>query len=227
MRVVAIVPARNEADRVGTTVATLLSLTAVDRVLVVDDGSGDDTASAAEGGGAEVMRLQPGVGKGEALEAGAATLAPDDVALLLDADLGLAAAEAAVLLAPVLAGDADMAVALFPRPAGKAGFGLVKGLARRGIARRTDGFLADAPLSGQRALSPAAVDAARPFSGGFGTEVTTTVRVLRAGLRVVEVPTKMAHRSTGRDLAGFAHRGRQYADVRRALRALDRESEGS
>jgi hypothetical protein len=44
---------------------------------------------------------------------------------------------------------------------------------------------------------------------------------------VVEVPTKMAHRSTGRDLAGFAHRGRQYADVRRALRALDRESEGS
>jgi hypothetical protein len=43
------------------------------------------------------------------------------------------------------------------------------------------------------------------------------VRALRAGLRVVEVPTTMAHDATGRDPSGFAHRGRQFLHVARAL----------
>jgi hypothetical protein len=48
-------------------------------------------------------------------------------------------------------------------------------------------------------------------------EVAMTVDALRAGLRVVEVPTTMSHRETGRDLAGFLHRGKQFRDILAAI----------
>ncbi|MCG6197854.1 glycosyltransferase family 2 protein, partial [Anoxybacillus sp. LAT_38] len=71
--------------------------------------------------------------------------------LLLDGDLRESAAEANDLLAPVLAGACDMAVAVLPAPARKAGVGLAKGLAHHGI-RLLTGYRARAPLSGQRAV---------------------------------------------------------------------------
>jgi hypothetical protein len=111
-------------------------------------------------------------------------------------------------------------VAILPRPHGKAGFGLVKGLARWGIRRMGNGFEAHAPLSGQRALNRRAIDVATPFAHGYGVEVALTIRVLRAGLRVLEVPTTMSHAETGRDLSGIVHRGRQFAHVARTLTRL-------
>lgn len=221
MRVVAVVPARDEADIVASTVVAIRSLPAVAGVLVVDDASLDATAAESERAGATVLRLPRNLGKGAALEAAfEATADIADVVLLLDADLGDSAGEAAALLAPVLAGEADMTVAVLPRPARSGGFGLVKSLARAGIAALGGGFVAAAPLSGQRALTSAAVAAVRPLGFGYGAEVAMTIRARRAGLRVVEVPASMSHRATGRDLAGFAHRGRQFADVARALLAL-------
>jgi hypothetical protein len=192
----------------------------VTRVVVVDDGSADDTAEIAEAAGAKVVRLVFNVGKGAALEAGASRVSDADIILLLDGDLAETAGEAAVLLAPILDGEADMSVAAFPRPAGKAGFGLVKGLARWGIARMGGGVRADAPLSGQRAMTCECFEAVRPFASGYGVEVALTVRALRHGLRVVEVPTTMGHAATGRDLSGFVHRGRQFVHVAIALTRL-------
>ena len=128
-----------------------------------------------------------------------------DALVLLDGDLGATAAEAGTLLEPVLAGAADMTIATLPKPPASGGFGLVKGLARWGI-RRLSGFEPTAPLSGQRALSRAAWEAATPFATGYGVEVGLTVRAARAGMRLLEVPTNMAHAATGRDLAGFTHR---------------------
>ncbi|MDP2300742.1 MAG: hypothetical protein Q8M55_08535, partial [Actinomycetota bacterium] len=60
-------------------------------------------------------------------------------------------------------------------------------------------------------------------------EVALTVRVSRAGGRVLEVPTTMRHAATGRDLAGFLHRGRQFVAVAVSLArlALERQSPGS
>ena len=49
--------------------------------------------------------------------------------------------------------------------------------------------------------------------------LTATVDVLRAGLRVEEVPVALRHRATGRDLAGQLHRAKQLRDVTRALAA--------
>ena len=225
-----IIPARDEAERIAETVEAALGIPGVEEVLVVDDGSRDDTAELARGAGARVIGRVRGRGKGAALEAGLIALdaakatghEPADAVLFLDADLGDAAGQAAALLGPVLAGDADMTVAAFPRPPGRpGGFGLVKGLARAGIhAMGSSSFPAAAPLSGQRALSRAALRVVRPMAPGYGAEVALTVRALRAGLRVAEIPTTMRHRDTGRDLAGFAHRGRQFVDVALALARL-------
>lgn len=216
--VAVIIPALDEAERIGATVAAALSLPGVRRVIVVDDGSRDDTADIADAAGAKAVRLAFNVGKGAALEAGLPRVEDAEVFLLLDADLGGSASHADALLAPVVAGVADMTIATLPKPPGKAGFGLVRGLARWGI--RTLGgsdFHPEAPLSGQRALSREALAAVRPLGWGYGVEVAMTVRALRAGLRVREVSAEMSHAATGRDAAGFIHRGRQFWQVAGAL----------
>jgi len=215
--VAVLIPAHDEAERIGATVEAARAIAGVTRVVVVDDGSRDDTAQLAEAAGAKVVRIWNNVGKGAALEAGAMRIENADVVILLDADLGEAASQAALLLAPVLSGEADVVIAKFPRPQGKAGFGLVKGLARWGIARYGSGYLAEAPLSGQRALTHDAFAAVRPFASGYGVEVALTVRALRAGMRLLEVETTMSHAATGRDMAGFVHRGRQFVHVAIAL----------
>jgi glycosyltransferase involved in cell wall biosynthesis len=221
MRVAVLIPAHNEEARVAAAVRAAVAIPGAIRVIVVDDGSTDATARLAEEAGADVIRLPENRGKGAALEAGAEALADADVVLLLDADLAETAEQGALLLTPILAGDADMVIATFPPTEGKAGFGLVKNLARWGIRRLGEKeFEAEAPLSGQRAMTRACLAAVRPFSSGYGAEVGMTVHALRADLRVVEVGTTMAHAATGRDVAGFTHRGRQFVHVAAALAKL-------
>lgn len=221
MRVAILIPAHNEEQRIVATMRSAHAIPGVTRVVVVDDGSTDATARLSEEAGADVIRLPGNLGKGAALEVGAETVSDADIVLLLDADLAETAEQGALLLAPILAGDADMVIATFPPAEGKAGFGLVKNLARWGIRRLGDGeFEASAPLSGQRAMTQACLSAIRPFARGYGAEVGITVHALRAGMRVVEVPTTMAHAATGRNLAGFLHRGRQFVDVAAALAKL-------
>lgn len=217
--VTAIIPAYQEGARVADTVRAVRALPEISRVLVVDDGSTDQTAEEAQRAGAEVLRLPTNTGKGAALRAGLAACPGDaqDVLLLLDADLGSSAGEAALLLAPVLAGDADLTIARFPHAAGKAGFGLVKGVARLGTWLLTRQWLS-APLSGQRAARRWVVQAA-PLADGYGLEVAMNVAAGDAGARILEVPVAMTHHATGRTLRGFLHRGRQLMHILPALLA--------
>lgn len=221
MNVVALIPAFNEADRISETVTAVRGIDGVTRVLVIDDGSSDDTVHRARQAGAEVIELEANRGKGAALDAGYAVVAGTaDVIMLLDGDLGASASQASRLLEPVLTAQADMTIATFPRPTAKAGFGLVMGLARVGIRTLGGDFDAHAPLSGQRVLTDRAARICAPFAFGYGVEVALTVRALRAGLRVLEIPTTMTHAATGRDVSGFVHRGRQFAHVLAALLRL-------
>jgi len=218
VRVAALIPAHNEAERIAATVVARRAVDGISRVVVIDDGSSDTTAEIARQAGAEVLRLERNLGKGGAMQAGLELVRNDvEVVVLLDADLGDTASEGGAILRPVLAGDADMTIAVLSRPLNSGGFGLVKGLARWGISRLGDGFQALAPLSGQRALNRAAWEASTPFASGYGAEVGLTVRALRTGLRVLEVPVSMTHAATGRDLSGFVHRGRQFVHVAIAL----------
>jgi glycosyltransferase involved in cell wall biosynthesis len=222
---VALVPAFNEAGRVGATVTALRKLPEVAEVLVVSDGSTDATAARALEAGAHCLDLPRNFGKGDALNAGLAALmgrvadglTPEpEVLLLADADLGDSAGGLQALLAPVLAGDADVAVADLPPQAGAGGFGVAMGIARWGM-ERTSGRRLGEPLSGQRALRWSALPMLIPFAPGFGVEVAMTMDALRAGLKLIEVEVDLRHAATGRDLAGILHRGRQAGAIVREL----------
>jgi Glycosyl transferase family 2 len=223
--VLALVPARDEAERVGATVQALRALPGVAEVLVVSDGSADATAAKALEAGAHCLDLPRNLGKGGALNAGLAALmgrvaerlSPEPAVLLLaDADLADTAGRLGRLLDPVLAGEADLAIADLPAQQGAGGFGVAMGLARRGMARATGRRMAE-PLSGQRAVRWEALPALLPFAPGFGVEVAMTMDALRAGLRVVEVEVDLRHNATGKDLAGLLHRTRQARAIAREL----------
>lgn len=213
VRITALVPAWDEALVVGRTVDALRRIKAVTEVVVVDDGSADETAHVAFAAGARVLRSRVRQGKGSALEGALRRLEPAAAYLLIDGDVGETASEAARLLEPVLAGELDLAIGALPPLPG--GLGTVRAMSAWMI-ERSGALHALAPLSGQRCVTGDALEACRPLARGFGLETGMTMDALRLGFRVGEVPVRMTHRLTGRDLPGFAHRGRQGWDVLRA-----------
>jgi hypothetical protein len=223
--VAVVIPARNEADCVRATVTAAAGLVGVGLVVVVDDGSTDATADLARRAGAAVMRHPRNRGKGAAMETGAeAVLLIDQQErrdsprhlLFLDADLADSAARAWPLAEPVIAGQADMTIAVFTTTVKLGGHGLVVGLSGAGI-RRATGWQPAQPLNGQRCLTRAAFEAARPLAHGWGAETGLTIDLLRKGMRVTEVEVDLAHRATGTGLRAQLHRAHQLADVARAL----------
>ena len=214
----AIVAARNEADRVGDTVAALRAAFPAAAIWVADDASADGTAEVAMAAGAQVVSRRRPHGKGgnvtAAAEAALSAEPPPRLVLLCDGDLGASAARLAPLVEAVERDECDMAVAAFSRRVG-GGFGLALGFAR-GAIRRLCGAEAEAPISGQRALRVDALRATLPFARGFGMEIGMTVDAVRAGYRLREYELDLEHRATGRDAAGFLHRGRQLLDFARA-----------
>ncbi|HXL96622.1 MAG TPA: glycosyltransferase [Streptosporangiaceae bacterium] len=223
--VAVVIPARNEADRIQATVSAAAGLPGVGVVVVVDDGSADATADRAREAGAAVMRHSRNRGKGAAMETGAEAVRLLDQQegldsprhlLFLDADLAETAARAAPLMEPVLAGRADMTIAVFTATVKLGGHGLVVKLSGNGI-RRATGWQPRQPLNGQRCLTRAAFEAARPLAHGFGVETGLTIDLMRTGMRVTEVEVDLAHRATGTDMRAQLHRARQLADVALAL----------
>ena len=215
--VVVLIPAYNEADRIEDTVKAALAMPGVDEVVVIDDGSDDDTAALASEAGARVIELDENAGKGAALNAGIAEV-DADVYLMIDADLGASASETYRLLEPIAAGHADMSIAVMSAPEGhKGGFGFVMKLSRWAI-RRLGGIVVTAPLSGQRAFRRELIHDIGGFEQGFGVETAMTIDAVRQGYKAVEVPLPLTHRVSGRNWAGFRHRGRQFWHILIAVR---------
>ena len=224
--VAVVIPAKDEAPRIGATIRGVRTIPGVATVVVVDDGSTDGTAVVAAREGAEIVRHARNHGKADAMMSGlgrvnglrrVGRLDAGTAVLFVDADLETSAGAAGALVVPVVQGEADLSIATLPQQVGSAGgHGLVVNLARRGIEELT-GWSPVQPLSGMRCLSPAAVAAATPFARGWGVEVGMTVDVLDAGLTVVEVPCDLHHRVTGADWRSQVHRATQYRDVALAL----------
>jgi hypothetical protein len=230
--VAVVIPARNEADRIAATVAAAAALDGVGLVVVVDDGSRDGTGRLARRAGAVVLRHARNRGKAAAMQSGANAVGLVDQRerrqpggpehprhlLFLDADLAESAAHAGPLAAPVLDGRADMTIAVFAATVKLGGHGLVVGLSGAGI-RRAVGWQPVQPLNGQRCLTRAAFEAARPLARGWGVETALTIDLMRQGFRVAEVEVDLAHRATGTGLRAQLHRAHQLTDVARALAA--------
>lgn len=166
-----LIPAYNEAERVASVVAVALA-SQVGEVLVVDDGSSDATAEVARAAGARVHRLASNHGKGAALFAGAELLT-SDIIILLDADLtGLTVAHIHALLAPVLAGEVEMARAIF-----------TAGRWQTNFSQRITPI-----LNGQRALKRQALLAIPELaSSRYGVEIAITRHAREQGWRCCDV----------------------------------------
>lgn len=112
--VAAVIPAFNEAGRIGRVLDTLGRTPEVDEIIVVSDGSSDNTFDVANGyPGVKAIKLPRNKGKGGAMREGAMRTQAD-VLLFFDADLiGLTPEHIRDLIAPVCAGDATMAMGIF------------------------------------------------------------------------------------------------------------------
>ena len=136
MKTAAIIPAYNEEKTIGSVLAVLRQCPLIDQIVVVSDGSTDQTVQRALQHGVEVIELLENRGKGGALKAGL-DHSDASVLLFLDADLiGLTKKHVRDLLLQVIEGKASMTLGLFE-----------KGRVATDLAQRMAPF-----LSGQRAL---------------------------------------------------------------------------
>lgn len=191
-----LIPAHDEAARIGAVLRAVMGHPLIDRVLVIDDGSRDDTARVARMAGAEVLRLTPNRGKTLALAAGIAAVEASHL-VLIDADLiGLSAGDVTRLIAPVAAGRADVTISL------------------RGNAPRTWRALGVDYISGERVIPRTLIAAHLDRLADlprFGFEVFLNDRIAEAGLAVrivrwpgVASPAKSAKRGFWRGLRADA-----------------------
>jgi glycosyltransferase involved in cell wall biosynthesis len=212
-----IIAARNEADRIGSAIEALARTFPEAEIWVADDASEDGTSEVALIHGARVVSRGRPHGKGGNVTAAAeAALGQGDerrLVLICDGDLGTSAGQLGGLVEAVETGDCDLAVASFQRRLG-GGFGIALRFARWAIRSRC-GYLATAPISGQRAMRGEVLRAVLPFATGYGMEIGITIDAVRAGYRIAELELELEHRATGRTLAGFLHRGRQLRDFAR------------
>ncbi len=209
-----IVPAYNEESRIVGTILALKSIRYVKHIYVINDGSTDKTYDKiCSIDGINIINQSSNRGKGEALYRGLQLALKDsDIIVFADADLEESAKDIEKLIVPILKDETDVTIAKFPPARRKGGFGFVKGLAKKGVFINT-GENIDTALSGQRAFKSEVLKQINHRYKGYGVELGMIIDILNKGYDVMEIDVNMYHNETGRDLAGFIHRGKQFWQV--------------
>jgi glycosyltransferase involved in cell wall biosynthesis len=202
-RICVVIPAFNESASIARVVHRAQVAMPEARVVVVNDGSSDDTAARALGAGATVITLPVNLGIGGAVQAGYlyALRQGFDIAIQVDGDDQHDPAEIDRLLQPIQSGLAEMTVG--SRWLGRGDYAAPPGrrVAMRILAAlvrwRTGGTFTDT-TSGFRAVGAAGIALfARSYPTDF-PEVESLVLASRNGLRLQEVPVRMTPRNEGR-----------------------------
>jgi glycosyltransferase involved in cell wall biosynthesis len=201
-----IIPAYNEAENIESVLDVVTGMTDFQQIIVVDDGSVDETYAKIKKYPVEIIRFDLNRGKGAAIWAGVQS-ARSPFLMLLDADLvGLTASHLRNLIRPVVEDGAAMALGVF------------------GTGRfATDWAQRVAPhLSGQRVLRREVIESLPLIEHTrYGVEVALTRHVRKQGGSIVEVPLfDLTHRMKEEKLGvvpGFAARLRMYWDILRVL----------
>ncbi len=218
-RVAVIIAAHNVGHDIATTIRSCRAIPGVDLIVVVDDGSDDNTGRSARVAGAVVVRHSVPRGRASARETGMKVAAmrdredwPPRLLLFLSADLGESAVEATALVTAVSSGAVDCAIAA---PVDVGLQGVASGLASTAI-RRATGWDCAAPLSENRCITRDALNAVIPFAKGYGLEPSLTIDLLANGFSLVELPCAFEHSGADKTLGVFNAKQR-YADVLLAL----------
>jgi glycosyltransferase involved in cell wall biosynthesis len=202
-RVVAIVPAWNEAGAVGQVVDGIRAFDPAIDVVVVDDASTDDTARVAAGRGATVLPLLFNVGIGGAVQTGFRYALAEryDVAVRLDGDGQHDPGEIGKLLEPIERGEANLVIgSRFADGTGSYRPPFARRLGIRVFARLVS-ILGGQPVtdttSGFVALDRVGIELfAEEYPHDY-PEVEATLVALRSGLRLSQVQVEMRERETG------------------------------
>ena len=186
-----VIPARNESGRIGAVLTDIEVVSGIGShiVLVVDDGSSDETARIARGAGATVVRHAINLGKGGALRTGCemALRAGCEVIAVMDADGQHDPADLPRLVAPLVAGDADIVCAY--RHFG-AGMPAAMRLGNRGLSRVFEmlfGLHVTDTQCGLRGFTADAYGQLRWLACDYSVETEMLVRAARAHLRLREI----------------------------------------
>jgi glycosyltransferase involved in cell wall biosynthesis len=198
IRIAVLVPCHNEALTVAKVVRDFRAALPEATVHVFDNASTDATAQLAREAGA-VVRSVPAKGKGHVVRSMFRDV-DADVFLMVDGDDTYPAEHARALLAPVLAGDADMVVGTRLEQHESAAFRRFHGFGNRlvrGVLSRLFGSQIQDALSGYRAFSSRYVRSLPVLSHGFEIETEMTVFALAHGLALREVPIPYGTRPEG------------------------------
>jgi polyprenyl-phospho-N-acetylgalactosaminyl synthase len=192
-----IVPAYNEGRAVGPTIERLL--TAGFRVVVVDDGSRDETREVVCALPVDYVRHPVNLGQGAALQTGMtyALRAGADIAVHFDADGQHDCHQIERLIAPILEDSADVVFgSRFLRKEDTAQVPLKKRIVLRGgilVSWLMTGVLLSDTHNGFRAMSRRALERVQLQENGFAHATEILQRVREAGLRFVEVPITISY----------------------------------
>lgn len=198
MKAMAVIPAKDAAGTVGDVVRGLRRVLPELEVLVVDDGSGDETAARARDAGARVERHAVNRGKGAALQTGfdAAVAAGADAVLALDADGQHDPACAPALLAALERAD----VVVGSRNADRRGMPWLRKATNDVTSwwvSRLAGQRIEDSQSGYRAIRADVIRRVRPRSTRFEYESEFLVAAARAGFRVGSAPIPTLYNAPG------------------------------
>lgn len=187
-----VIPAYRAAASIAAVIERVRAAVPAATVLVVDDGSDDDTASRALSAGAAVASHETNRGKGRALATGlAAALALEGMAfaVTLDADGQHPPEAIAALLAPLVAGEADLVVGARSRDPSLMPMHrrLTNWLSSTLVSRAIRHPVADSQC-GFRAMTRAVAAAVKPAGSRYEFETEFLFAAAGQGFRIGAVP---------------------------------------
>jgi glycosyltransferase involved in cell wall biosynthesis len=200
---IAIIPALNEAQRVGGVIADLRRAIPDLDVVVINDGSRDATEAVARSAGADVVTHPYRLGYGAALQTGYVYALRNgyERALQIDGDGQHDASLAPALLAVIREGRADIALGsrfLSGRPAAMPLVRRIGSASLRRLGRALAGITCTDPTSGFRAFDRKALAllAADEFPADY-PDMDVLIRLRFAGVRIGEIPARVRERAGG------------------------------
>lgn len=177
-----IIPAYNEEKTVGHVVKVVKSLNYITEVIVVDDGSTDQTAIMASDAGAIIINHIKNRGKGAAIKTGFKN-SKGDIVVFLDADIkNLTKSQVDNIIKPIMNGEADITKTKFKREAGRVTELTAKPLLNFFFPE----IKFDQPLSGQFAAKRSFLNKIK-LEDDYGVDVGIVLDADVMGMRVKEV----------------------------------------